>query len=184
MRLIFCFFSLFIGFIFSSKIQAATVFIEGSSVQILTDTIRVDTFVFDAVGFTSEITLDSFKSNPNYLINDSDLNQIKMHFGYNKILDFYTAFNKSAEYIGTKIKDSKNKHKPPSSLPCFISYKTEMESWFESRERKEVGVNLQETIIESEMISQLGQLVKIRNSFNNCLKTNYGNGNLTKNKRY
>jgi hypothetical protein len=64
------------------------------------------------------------------------------------------------------------------------SAKTPMENWFETRENEEFKMNSQEGIIAPEMLTEIAQLVKIRNKFNDCLITKYGENTFTKGKTY
>ena len=95
-------------------------FIEKLFSKIVIDTNYQDTFILEVARYASEITIDSFKSNQNYQLNDSELVRISDHFGFNKMNDFYTAFNNSAKYMGILSRDSKKSPKPPSRLPCLF----------------------------------------------------------------
>lgn len=169
---------------FNNNLKAESVFIEKLFSKIVIDTNYQDTFILEVARYASEITIDSFKSNQNYQLNDSELVRISDHFGFNKMNDFYTAFNNSAKYMGILTRESKKSPKPPSRLPCFVSYKSEMENWFETRENEEFKMNSQEGIIVPEMLTEIDQLVKIRNKFNDCLITKYGENTFTKGKTY
>lgn len=169
---------------FNNNLKAESVFIEKLFSKIVIDTNYQDTFILEVARYASEITIDSFKSNQNYQLNDSELVRISDHFGFNKMNDFYTAFNNSAKYMGILTRDSKKSPKPPSRLPCFFSYKSEMENWFETRENEEFKMNSQKIIIAPEMLTEIAQLVKIRNKFNDCLITKYGENTFTKGKTY
>ncbi len=131
--------------------------------------------MFDVVKYAEVIAADSFKSNGNYQINSEELNQIRLHFNFDKIEDFNVAFLNSAKIISQNLRSEITPSNPLPKLPCFEDLKKDLLGCVDDIVAGSLfacagGVS----IVGTAAITAIYCVHKAYESFEGCLKGQYG----------